>query len=35
VFGATSTITFGDEVDPSKPGPAKQDKKTESPAKKP
>ena len=35
VFGATSTITFGDEVDPSKPGPSKQEKKTESPAKRP
>jgi hypothetical protein len=35
LFGASSTITFGDEVNQPKSGPAKQDKKTESPAKRP
>jgi hypothetical protein len=39
-FGAVSSITFGDEVEqpkaaPGKPDPAKQDKKPESPGKKP
>ena len=35
VFGATSTITFGNEVDEPKPDPAKDDKKAPAPAKKP
>ena len=34
-FGATTTITFGDEVEPNKPEPAKSEKKPESPAKRP
>jgi len=35
LFGATSTITFGDEVNQSKQGQGKDDKKAPSPAKKP
>ena len=35
LFGASSTITFGDEVQQPKPEPGKQDKKTDSPGKRP